>query len=164
MKTTKRSIKEEMLDYVQGQKRFADNLLVAYTKYKDEKYKGQDYEDCTFDDEIKGRVVHVEDMIDRIKKICSDDISDEDKEKEKQAYFVDEEERAKTLKSFGAILSMADQKGVLSAQDLKTKLQFRVGLEYFKNVTKQYRDGLIVEFSILQASMESGTKKGIERQ
>lgn len=161
MNTTKRSIKEEMFDYVQGQKRFADNLLAAYTKYKDEKYKD---EDSTFDDEIKGKAVHVEDMIDRIKKICGDDISDEDKEKEKQAYFADEEERAKTLKSFGAILSMVDKKGVLSAKDLKTKLQFRVVLEYFKNVTKQYRDGLIVEFSILQASMESGTKKGIERQ
>ena len=126
MNTTKRSIKEEMFDYVQGQKRFADNLLVAYTKYKDEKYKN---EDSSFDDEIKGKAVHVEDMIDRIKKICGHDISDEDKEKEKQAYFADEEERAKTLKSFGAILSMVDKKGVLSAKDLKTKLQFRVVLE-----------------------------------
>lgn len=164
MDKAEKSIKEEMFDYVQGQKRFAENLLWAYTKYKDEKYKGQDYEDCTFDDEIKGKAVRVEEMIDRIKKICSDDISEEDREKEKQAYFIDQEEREKTLKSFGAILSIADKKNVLSAKDLVLRLQFRTGLEYFKNVTKQYRDGLIVEFSILQASMESGTKKGIERQ
>ena len=85
-------------------------------------------------------------------------------EKEKQAYFIDQEEREKTLKSFGAILSIADKKNVLSAKDLVLRLQFRTGLEYFKNVTKQYRDGLVLEHSILQASIQSSQKKGIERQ
>lgn len=150
-----------MFDYVQDQKRFAENLLWAYTKYKDEKYKN---EDGTYDDEIKGKAVHVEDMIDRIKNICNDNLSEEEKEKEREAYFQDEEEREKTLKSFGAILSIADKKNVLSAKDLVLRLQFRTGLEYFKNVTKQYRDGLVLEHSILQASIQSSQKKGIERQ
>ena len=161
MDKAEKSIKEEMFDYVQGQKRFAENLLWAYTKYKDEKYKN---EDGTYDDEIKGKAVHVEDMIDRIKNICNDNLSEEEKEKEREAYFQDEEEREKTLKSFGAILSIADKKNVLSAKDLVLRLQFRTGLEYFKNVTKQYRDGLVLEHSILQASIQSSQKKGIERQ
>lgn len=161
MDKAEKSIKEEMFDYVQGQKRFAENLLWAYTKYKDEKYKN---EDGTYDYEIKGKAVHVEDMIDRIKNICNDNLSEEEKEKEREAYFQDEEEREKTLKSFGAILSIADKKNVLSAKDLVLRLQFRTGLEYFKNVTNQYIEGLIVEFSILQASIQSSQKKGIERQ
>lgn len=161
MDKAEKSIKEEMFDYVQDQKRFAENLLWAYTKYKDEKYKN---EDGTYDDEIKGKAVHVEDMIDRIKNICNDNLSEEEKEKEREAYFQDEEEREKTLKSFGAILSIADKKNVLSAKDLVLRLQFRTGLEYFKNVTKQYRDGLVLEHSILQASIQSSQKKGIERQ
>ena len=161
MDKAEKSIKEEMFDYVQDQKRFAENLLWAYTKYKDEKYKN---EDGTYDDEIKGKAVHVEDMIDRIKNICNDNLSEEEKEKEREAYFQDEEEREKTLKSFGAILSIADKKNVLSAKDLVLRLQFRTGLEYFKNVTKQYRDGLVLEHSILQASIQSSQKNGIERQ
>lgn len=161
MDKAEKSIKEEMFDYVQDQKRFAENLLWAYTKYKDEKYKN---EDGTYDDEIKGKAVHVEDMIDRIKNICNDNLLEEEKEKEREAYFQDEEEREKTLKSFGAILSIADKKNVLSAKDLVLRLQFRTGLEYFKNVTKQYRDGLVLEHSILQASIQSSQKKGIERQ
>ena len=161
MDKAEKSIKEEMFDYVQGQKRFAENLLWAYTKYKDEKYKN---EDGTYDDEIKGKAVHVEDMIDRIKNICNDNLSGEEKEKEREAYFQDEEERSKTLKSFAAILSTADKRVTMSPKGLKAKWQFRVGLEYFKNVTKIYRDGLVLEHSILQASIQSSQKKGIERQ